>query len=176
MAKQKIEVKKLNSRDMFGYLGGKTKFTPKQAFKEMGFAKEDYFSVTIEPMNDDDCQAIRSYNTDKETQFAMWMAEKGKAYTDAMRVYTTESENLTKEQALLITEGVEKRRNCTHNREKLEVVQKYITQLTEPHPKASKGLINKSAWLRMPPLIKEEIYNEIVDISYMSNDEAINLQ
>ena len=175
MAKEKIEVKKLNSREMFGYLGGKMVFTPKKAMETLGFTKEDYFSVTIEPMNDDDCQSIRSYNSDSASQFAMWMAEKGKEYTDTMNAYNN-NDPMTPEQARLFNEGVEMRRTTTHNTEKLDLVQQYITKLTEPHPEAGKGAINKKAWLRMPPTIKEEIYNEIIDISYMGNDEAINLQ
>lgn len=171
-----IEVKKLSGREMFGYLGGKTKFTPKKSMMAMGFAEEDYYSVTIEPMSDEDCETIRSYNADTENQFGLWMAEKGKDYTDAMRVYTESAEKLTKEQATLINEGVAKRKECKHNREKFSLVQKYITSLTKPHPEAKTGEINKKAWRLMPIGIKQEIYNEIIEISYMSNDEAINLQ
>jgi hypothetical protein len=174
--KTEVEVKKLTDREMFGYLGGKTKFTPKKSFEELGFDKDNYFSITIEPMSDDDCQAIRSYNSDTDKQFTLWMAGKGKAYTDAMDAYNSKKKNLTTEQAELINEGVQVRRKETHNSEKLGVVQKYITKLTKPHPKASTGVIDTNAWLRMPSLIKEEIYNEIIDISYMSNDDAINLQ
>ena len=164
--------------DVFGYLGDSEVYTP-AIFEEKNVPKNKRYSVTIEPMNDDDCTTIRALNRQEMTQFQLWLSdntESVKANTKWLASTKDKKITLTEKEMALISEMIQKREHFSTNSQKFKIVRNYISDLSKPHPNAGDGLIDLKVWERMPKAIKADIYNRIYDISMMSNSDAINLQ
>ena len=175
--KNVVEIKEV-SYDVFGFLGDKEKYTP-AIFKEKKVPKAKQYTIDIEPMSDADCVAIKTLNRQEITSFQLWLADNkdsSKANDKWIKSLTDTKIKLTEKEMILITEMIQKRESLKNNTAKFEIVQKYISNLSKPHPKAADGVIDTMAWERMPKAIKADIYNRIYDISMMNDADAINLQ
>ena len=175
-----VEVKEvLTDDEIFGYLGGKQKYTPK-VFEEMGVPKAKQFSVNIEPMSDEDCATINSLNRIQSLKMTMWFASKeGQRFTKAnnkLKEFDGDTKKFTEKDFDDVQLIVKQREKISNDKEKLKIVQKYISDLSKPHPLASKGTITDEAWGIIPNNIKADIYNRVYDISVLSQGDAVNLQ
>lgn len=178
--KRVVEVKEVfEDSSIYGYLGGVVTYTPK-VFEDMGVPKKKQFSVGIEPMSDEDCTAINSLNKEERLRMSLWyVSEEGKKFQEAnekLMKFTEDGDEFTDEDFDTI-KLIEKHKDLIDTSEhKLKIVQKYIKNLSSPHPLAKKGIISDKAWRAMPLKIKADIYNAIIDISMLSEQDAINLQ
>ena len=182
MAKEKavVKVKTVPSdSEIYGYLGGLTTFTP-SVFKKMKVPKAKQFSVDIEPMSADDCTAINSLNRSEQMRMSLWYSsEQGKKFTEAndkLREFDGTGDAFTDEDFTNVQSIVKQRALVNTDSQKFKIVQNSISNLSKPHPLFSDGVISDKAWDNMPLEIKAEIYNQCYDMSYLGNDEAINLQ
>ena len=178
--KKTIKVKEVIQDDsIYGYLGGAVTYSP-ASFKKSKVPKAKQFTVDIEPMSDEDCTAINSLNKTQQLRMSLWyVSEEGQQFTkanDKLIKFTGENSDFSDEDFASV-QLLEKQRNLVSNdKEKFAIVQKYITNLSEPHPLYSDGIITDKAWQQMPKKYKADIYNAIIDMSMLTEDEAINLQ
>ena len=175
--KKVVEVKEVVF-DVFGYLGDIETYTP-AIFKEKKVPKKDQYTVDIEPMSDRDCMAIKALNRQEATDFQLWLAsneESSKANAKWLKSVDNDKVKLTEKEYALISQMIQKREEFSTNSKKFKIVQKYISNLSAPHPLKSDGVISDKAWQGMPKAIKADIYNRIYDISSLNDADAINLQ
>ena len=178
--KKVIQVKDVPSDvDIYGYLGGAITFTP-TAFKKMKVPKKKQFSVDIEPMSADDCAAINSLNRSEQMRMSLWYSSpEGKLFTEAndkLKDFDGDTSKFTDEDFNNVQSIVRQRALVNTDSQKFKIVQNSISNLSEPHQLANTGVICDTAWDNMPKNIKAEIYNKCFDMSYLGNDEAVNLQ
>ena len=188
MTKKTVEVKEtFRDDEIFGYLGGKKKITP-AIFEDMGVPKAKQYTYKIEPMSDEDCVAIEALNRKESLQMSLWFStEDGQKFTEAnAKLQALQAKEDTKPEDInkYFTDEdfadvmlIQKQRSkISTNTEKFEIVQKYISDLSKPHPLAQRGIITDEAWAVLPAKVKAEAYNRIYDISVLGLGEAINLQ
>jgi len=180
VAKKVVEVKEVVSDEsIYGYLGGAVKYTPK-VFKTMKVPKAKQFSVEIEPMSDEDCTAINSLNSSQQLMMSLWyVSEDGKRFTEAnekLSKFTGNEGEFTESDFADVQLLVAQRNKVNNDSQKFAIVQKYISNLSKPHPFSDAGVISDGAWANMPKKIKADIYNTIIDMSMLSESDAVNLQ
>ena len=179
-AKKTIQAKEVIQDDsIYGYLGGTETYTP-LVFKEMKVPKKKQFTVDVEPMSDADCTTINSLNKTLQLKMSLWYhSEDGLKFQEANKKLTEfngEGSDFT-DADFDTVQSIERYKasiNCDEL--KFSVVEKYITNLSAPHPLNAEGKIDSKAWQAMPKKIKADIYNRIVDISMLSESDAVNLQ
>jgi hypothetical protein len=179
-AKKAIKVKEvLSDNSIYGYLGGVVTYTPK-VFKEMRIPKAKQFSVDIEPMSDEDCTAINSLNRSQQLLMSLWyVSEDGKKFTEAnkkLSKFTGDEADFTEDDFSSVQLLEKQRTKVNNDSYKFAIVQKYINNLSTPHPLAGTETIDDVAWGNMPKKIKADIYNAIIDMSMLSESDAVNLQ
>ena len=178
--KKTIEVKDTTQdSDIYGYFGGSITYTP-QTLKDKKVPKAKQFTVDIEPMNDEDCTTINSLNKQEQLRMSLWyVSEDGKKFQEAnekLKAFTGNGSNFTDEDFASVQLLQAHRAKISNDKLKFEIVQKYVSNLSEPHPKAKSGVIRWATWNGLPVKIRADIYNEIVNISMLSEEDAINLQ
>ena len=175
--KKVVEVKGVEF-DVFGFVAESETYTSK-VFKEKKTPKKNHYTVDLEPMSDPDCVTINTLNRQESIQMSLWFAENQK-HVDANNKWIASLDDntieVTSEDYILISEITQKREEFKKNSEKFAVVQKYISNLSAPHPLAGEGVISDKAWETIPAIIKADYYNRIYDISNMNEVDAINLQ
>jgi DNA-directed RNA polymerase len=177
--KKTIKVKEVISDDsIYGYLGGAVTITP-PSLAERKVPKAKQFSVDIEPLSDEDCTTINSLNRSQQLLMSLWyVSEDGKKFTDAntkLAKFNGDNADFTAEDFKSVQLRETQMAKVNNDSQKFATVQKVITNL-QKHPLASDGVIDDLAWQRMRKQDKEFIYNSIIDMSMLSESDAINLQ
>jgi len=177
--KKTIKVKEVVSDDsIYGYLGGAVTITP-PSLAERKVPKAKQFSVDIEPLSDEDCTAINSLNRSQQLLMSLWyVSEDGKRFTEAnakLTKFTGKNEDFTQEDFESVQLLEKQRAKVNNDSQKYAIVQKVVTNLKK-HPLAGDGVIDDLAWQRMRKEEKAFIYNSIIDMSMLSESDAVNLQ
>ena len=178
--KKTVEVKEtFEDANIYGYFGGVQTITP-QTLITREVPKEKQYTVDIEPMSDEDCTAINSLNKHENRRMLRWYSSKeGQKFQKANRKIQDFSGDMSsisdKDLDTLKLIEIQKTLVST-DAQKFDIVRKYVSNLSEPHPKAKSGVIVKKVWDNLPKSIKADIYNDIYNISMLSEDDAVNLQ
>ncbi len=174
--KDVVEVKEVYT-DVFGYAGGKVEYAP-AVFDKLNVAKEQRFTVDVEPMSDADCSVLRSINAKLRVDIALYNASHSKetqAILDAIdskrqtaKDWNSFIESLTPEEISVFYSVEQHKQTLDNIAGKFSLVFPYVSNY-------SNGELTASMWASMNNQIREDIYNRIVDISNVNIGETINL-
>ena len=169
-----VEVKEVYT-DVFGYNGGEMEYSP-IVFDSLNVHESQRFTVTIKPLSDADCVAIRTINAKLYADLALFNSSLSDEAKRVEKEVQSKIANLKKGQQAedVITDdeanvylALQKQRGALDNiSEKFKIVFPYISGFD--------GLTAEK-WASMHNKIREDIYNKIIEISNVSLGETINL-
>lgn len=156
--KNVVDIKDVE-REIYGYRGGVMTYTP-AVFDTLNVPEEKRYTVDIEPMSDEDCEAIRSINEGLQVELFLWAGQNG---IDTKSMFDT-----SKPEGLAF---LKKSKQIEPAAKKYSIIYKYLSNL-QNHPD---GELTEELWAATPNTIRADIYNKVYEISNVSNGEFTNL-
>jgi len=164
-----VEVKEIYD-DILGYNGEDLEYRPQ--YEKMGSLIVAPYTVTLRPMSDSDMIEINTINRQTQLEYQVWLSGKPKAFQNTL---VNEVKKDTVEDLQPVMEANNYYRKIQKTAQKLAIARQYVSNIQGHTFLNCDGVVSGVDWVKLPVMVRADIYNKIVEISQVDEIDTINL-